>query len=48
VVAGDLRAAGLLPLVFVASDDDLIAAARAEGLPAENPLSYRHLDPPPP
>lgn len=32
-----LIAAGLPALTFVAADDDLVAAARAEGLPAENP-----------
>ncbi|PDW00251.1 type II toxin-antitoxin system VapC family toxin [Candidatus Chloroploca asiatica] len=30
-------AAGFSPLTFVAADDDLLAAARAEGLAAENP-----------
>jgi len=30
-------AAGLPALTFVAADDDLIAAAQAEGLAAENP-----------
>lgn len=30
-------AAGLAPLTFVAADDDLIAAAGAEGIPTENP-----------
>jgi len=32
-----LIAAGLAPLMFVAADDDLIAAARIEGLAADNP-----------
>jgi hypothetical protein len=32
-----LAAAGLPSLTFVAADDDLVAAARAEGLDAENP-----------
>jgi uncharacterized protein len=33
-----LAAAAILPgLVFIAADDDLLAAARAEGLAAENP-----------
>lgn len=31
------------PLVFVASDNDLLAAARADGLTADNPLN--HLSP---
>lgn len=32
-----LIAAGLSPLTFVAADNDLVAAACAEGLAAENP-----------
>lgn len=32
-----LSAAGLSSFTFVAADDDLLAAARAEGLAAENP-----------
>jgi predicted nucleic acid-binding protein len=32
-----LTAAGLSQLTFVAADDDLVTAARAEGLAAENP-----------
>jgi hypothetical protein len=35
-----LVAAGLADLTFVAADDDLVAAARAEGLPAENPNQH--------
>lgn len=35
-----LIAAGLPALTFIAADEDLIAAARAEGLPAENPNAY--------
>lgn len=35
-----LTAAGLAALTFVAADDDLVAAARAEGLPAENPNQH--------
>lgn len=35
-----LVAAGLAALTFVAADDDLVAAARAEGLPAENPNQH--------
>jgi hypothetical protein len=34
---GILTATGLSQLTFVAADDDLVAAARAEGLAAENP-----------
>ena len=33
----DLLAAGLPPITFVASDEDLLAAARGEGLVTENP-----------
>ncbi len=33
-------AAGLPALTFVAADDDLLAAARAEGLAAENPNQH--------
>lgn len=33
-------AAGLLTLTFVAADDDLLAAARAEGLAAESPNQH--------
>lgn len=32
-----VRAAGLPGLTFIVADDDLLAAARAEGLTAENP-----------
>lgn len=32
-----LSEAGLAPLLFIAADDDLLAAARAEGLLVENP-----------
>lgn len=35
-----LIAAGLPALTFIAADEDLIAAERAEGLPAENPNHY--------
>ncbi len=35
-----LIAAGLPALTFIAADEDLIAAARTEGLPAENPNAY--------
>lgn len=31
---------GLPSLTFVAADDDLLAAAEAEGLPTENPNHY--------
>ena len=36
-----LLAAGLAPLTFVASDEDLLAAARGEGLATENPERNR-------
>jgi uncharacterized protein len=40
-LATALSAAPVLPgLVFVAADDDLLAAARAEGLAAENPNEH--------
>lgn len=35
-----LGRAGLPPLIFVSADDQLLAAARAEGLSAENPNLY--------
>lgn len=35
-----LIAAGLPALTFIVADEDLMAAARAEGLPAENPNAY--------
>jgi hypothetical protein len=35
-----LLAAGLAGLTFVAADNDLLAAAQAEGLPTENPNDY--------
>lgn len=35
-----LTAAGLPALTFVAADDDLVAAARAEGLTAESPNQH--------
>jgi uncharacterized protein len=37
VANGVLITAGLSHLTFVAADDDLVVAARAEGLAAENP-----------
>jgi len=40
-LAAALSAAAVLPgLVFVAADDDLLAAAHAEGLAAENPNQH--------
>lgn len=35
-----LVAHGLLPLIFVSADDDLLKAAQGEGLPTENPSSH--------
>ena len=40
----ELRAQALPPLVFVASDDDLLTAAKLEGLSAENPVDHANLD----
>ena len=37
----DLLAAGLSPLKFIASDEDLLSAAHEEGLATENPDLYR-------
>jgi uncharacterized protein len=39
-VAAALRAAGLTAPTFVAADGDLVAAARAEGLDAEDPNAH--------
>ncbi|MDZ4719332.1 MAG: type II toxin-antitoxin system VapC family toxin [Roseiflexaceae bacterium] len=40
-LAAALTAAAILPgLVFIAADDDLLAAARAEGLATENPNQH--------
>lgn len=35
-----LAEAGFPPLIFIAADNDLLAAARAEGLPVENPNQH--------
>lgn len=35
-----LAEAGFTPFTFIAADDDLLAAARAEGLPVENPNQH--------
>lgn len=48
VTSGELTAQALPPLVFVASDDDLLTAAKTEGLPAENPVDHAGLDARPP
>lgn len=45
VASQTLQAQLLPPLVCVAADGDLLAAATLELLPIENPLIYRHLDP---
>jgi hypothetical protein len=37
----NLLAPGLSPTIFVASDEDLLAAARAEGLATEDPSTSR-------
>lgn len=36
----DLRTAGVPPMVFVAADEDLLAAARGEGLATADPRCY--------
>jgi predicted nucleic acid-binding protein len=36
----DLRTAGAPPMIFVAADEDLLAAARGEGLATEDPRLY--------
>jgi hypothetical protein len=48
VASEELTAQALPPLVFVASDDDLLTAANAEGLSAENPMDHADLDALPP
>ena len=40
LIAASWRAAGLAPPTFVAADQDLLAAAHAEGLAVDNPNSY--------
>ena len=47
VASETVHAQGLPSPTFVAADNDLIAAAITEGLPAENPLSHADLDPQP-
>lgn len=39
-----IEANGMPKLTFVAADNDLLNAAKAESLPTENPLHYAHLD----
>ncbi len=39
-VSAVLTAANLPPPIFIAADDDLLAAARAEGLATENPNDH--------
>lgn len=39
-----LKKQGLTGLTFTASDNDLLAAAKAENLPADNPLNHTDLD----
>lgn len=48
VASDELTAQALPPLVFVANDDDLLTAANAEGLSAENPMDHADLDALPP
>jgi predicted nucleic acid-binding protein len=45
VASQTLQSQLLPPLVCVAADGDLLAAATMELLPIENPLIYGHLDP---
>jgi len=46
VASETLKSQNLSPPVFVAADDDLLAAAKAGGLPAGNPLDHTDLDSP--
>lgn len=46
VASEELTAQALPSLVFVASDADLLTAAKAEGLSAENPLDHAGLNVP--
>jgi predicted nucleic acid-binding protein len=39
-VSADLTSAGRSPLTFVSSDNDLLAAANAEGLPTADPSTH--------
>lgn len=39
-----LKNQGLASLIFTASDNDLLAAAKAENLPTDNPLNHTDLD----
>ncbi|MBI3989866.1 MAG: type II toxin-antitoxin system VapC family toxin [candidate division NC10 bacterium] len=48
VTSEELTSHALPPLVFVASDDDLLTAAKVEGLSTENPLHHADLDARPP
>lgn len=43
-----LKSQNLSPLVFVASDDDLLTAAKSQNLPVNNPLDHTDMDPLPP
>jgi hypothetical protein len=36
----DFVVSGRAPLIFVSADNDLLAAAQAEGLAIENPLNH--------
>ncbi len=40
VASETLKSQSLSPPVFVAADEDLLTAARTEGLPADNPLDH--------
>jgi hypothetical protein len=41
VTSETLQSQNLSPATFVASDDDLLAAAVTENLPIDNPLDHR-------
>ena len=47
VASETLRAQNLSPPIFIASDRDLLSAAQAEHLAAENPLDHADQDSPP-
>lgn len=47
VASEELTVQTLPPLIFIAGDEDLLTAAKAEGLAAENPADHADLDAPP-
>ena len=46
VTSGTLKSQNLSPPIFIASDDNLLTAAKAENLPVNNPLDHTDLDSP--